>query len=307
MMINICFIAGVLLSLIKSDLRLYRPLTQFLTIWILFCIGLKGGAPLVEHLGASSSQFSTTLTCLIVWGALQPILSFYLLKRFTPVDPMTGAAISASFGSVSVMTFVTALTFLDQQQIPYQEFIIPALAIMEIPAIISGIFLAKRFCRSSSLSGIFRHSLLNKAIITIFLGLVVSAVIPTAITASLLLPFKPLLALFLFEMGLQVGRQKHYFRSLSWSLNFFALYMPLIGALVGLLLSYLLQLDIGTGTLVAVLSASASYIAVPAAMKIALPQAKEGIYLPLSIGIAFPFNIMFGIPIYYYFAQKLLL
>jgi hypothetical protein len=245
---------------------------------------------------------------LILWGFLNPLLSFYLLKSFTRVDRVTAAAIAASFGSVSVMTFITATSFLDQLKVDYQGFIIPALAIMEIPAIISGIFLAKTFDKgsSSSFGKLLRESLINKAIVAMVVGLVTGIVFYanqlTPISDTFLRSFKPLLCLFLFDMGLHVGFQKQHLRSFSWSLNIFAVYMPLIGGSFGLFLSYLLGLDAGTGTLVAVLTASASYIAVPAAMRIALPEAKEAIYLPLSLGIAFPFNVIVGIPLYYYLA-----
>jgi len=311
----LCFLIGLFLNLMGFQLNFPKKANQLLTVSILFCIGLKGGIPLLECFSTSPLYFSMILSTLILWGFLQPVLAFYLLKSVTRIDTLTAAAISASFGSVSVITFTTAISFLDVLHIDYQKFIIPTLAIMEIPAIISGVFLAKTFdktylAQGSNLKKLLRESLLNKAVIAIFIGMITGVFLYnhqlTPIGNHLLVSFKPLLCLFLLDMGLLVGLQKKYFRAFSSSLNLFGLYMPLIGGCFGLLLSYLFHLDIGTSTLMAVLTASASYIAVPAAMKIVLPQAKEAVYLPLSLGIAFPFNVIIGIPLYYYFASRFL-
>ncbi len=308
----LCFLVGIGVALVKPGIRLPVNLNRALTVYILFSIGLKGGGPMAAHFSSSFLLFSTILSALIIWGLLNPLLSFYLLRSFTRVDSATAAAIGASFGSVSVMTFITAVAFLEQMQVNYEQFIIAVLAIMEIPAIISGVFIAQKFNTNplktpSSFMKLLQESIFNKAIIAILIGLFSGALLYSNhlshITSSLLLSFKPLLCLFLLDMGLSVGQQKKHFRSFSWPLNFFGLYMPLIGAGFGLFLSYLLGLDAGTGTLIAVLTASASYIAVPAAMRIALPEAQEAIYLPLSLGVAFPFNVIIGIPIYYYLAN----
>jgi hypothetical protein len=311
----LCFLSGIFFTLIRPGLRLPIRISKTLTIYILFCIGLKGGAPLAEHSISSPVFFSIILGGLFLWGLLSPLLSFYLLRLFTSVDRITAAAIAGCFGSVSVMTFITAISFLDQIKVDYQQLIVAALAIMEIPAIISAVFLAKIFDKthlspSSTIPKLLVESLFNKAILGILIGIFTGVIFYsnnlTEITNNILTPFKLLLCLFLFDMGLNVGVQRQHFRSFSWSLNLFGVYMPLIGGLFGLLLSYFLGVDVGTGTLIAVLTASASYIAVPAAMQIALPQAKEAIYLPLSLGIAFPFNVIIGIPLYYYLALILL-
>lgn len=309
----LCFLLGIVITIFKHKFRLPAKINKLMTVFILFCVGLKGGAPLAEHASSSAGHFFVILSALVLWGFFQPILSFYLLKRFTQLDLMTAAALAASFGSVSVMTFITAIAFLDQLQTHYEPFLIAILAIMEIPAIITGLSIAKKFDQSlqqTSLLQILKESLLNKAILAIVLGLIVGAFCyfyqMTEISSAILVPFRPILCLFLFDMGLHVGRHREQFRSFSWPVNLFALYMPLIGGSFGLLLSYLLGLDAGTGTLIAILTASASYIAVPAAMRIALPQAKEAVYLPLSLGIAFPFNVIIGIPLYYHLAGHFL-
>lgn len=309
------FLFGFLFSLIQPRVRLPSGVTKIVTLFILFAIGVKGGGPLIEKSLSSLQLFSNTIAPLIGWGLLSPLLSFYLIRSSNRVDPMTAAAIAASFGSVSAITFITAISFLDQLQVSYHEFIIPALTVMEVPAIVSGIFIGKMFKKKGASGDLppfktLAHALFNKVILSIILGLILGALFQSnglkLINTTLLFFFKPLLCLFLFDLGISVGLQRGQFASLSWSVNLFGLYMPLIGGSFGLLLSSLLGLDVGTGTLVAVLTGSASYIAVPAAMRIALPEAKEAVYLPLSLGIAFPFNVIIGIPLYYSMANLLL-
>lgn len=311
----ICFLIGILMAIFIPSLKTPSFLKKFLTVFILFSIGLKGGVPLAEHAGTESKTFMVMLVSLLGWALIHPFLSYYILKTFTKIDRATAAAIAACFGSISVITFITAVSFLDQINMKYQGFVIAALAIMDIPAIISGLIIAKNPSNNpkeakTSLPSLVMNSLMNKAIISIFAGLVAGVILVKTNFASvgdtLLVGFKPALSVFLFEMGLSVGLKRSDFKSFSWSLSLFGLYMPLIGGIFGIFLSRLIGLDIGTGTLFAVLCASASYIAVPAAMKVALPQAKEALYLPLSLAMAFPFNIILGIPIYYYLASTFL-
>ena len=214
-----------------------------------------------------------------------------------------------------MMTLVSAIAFLEEMGIDYHQFILPAVTIMEIPAIVSGIYIAKTFDKTAiqgemHIGKIIFDSLFNIPILSIIFGMTLGGFASTPdyspFINNILYAFHPLLCLFMFDLGLIAGSHKEHFRSFSWSLNLFGAYMPIIGAAYGLLLSYVLGLDVGTGTLMAVLTGSASYIAVPAAMRIALPQAKEAVYLPLSLGIAFPFNVVIGIPLYYYAATLVL-
>lgn len=308
------FLVGIGLAWINRAPKISENFVKTLTLYILFCIGVKGGGPLAVQFHSFETGFYSLLGGLIILGFCQPILAFYCIRRFTKVDSLTASAISASFGSVSVITFIAAISFLEQLTISYQEFLIPVLTIMEIPAIISGLFLAffssNQRNDSLNIKAIIIKSIFNRSIGVIFLGLLFGAFLAflhlDTISENILILFKPLLCLFLFMMGLKVGSQKEQFQLFSWELNIFGFYMPLIGAVLGLFLSCLIQLDVGTATLVAVLTASASYIAVPAAVRIALPAAKEAIYLPLSLGITFPFNVVIGIPIYYYLANWVL-
>ncbi len=311
----LCFATGIGVTLWKPINKLSVKLNHLLTVYILFSIGIKGGGPLLDYLKAAAPFFFMILGILMIWGFIQPFFSFRLLRKFTQVDIMTAAAISASFGSISIMTFITAVSFLEHLHISYQQSIIAILAILEIPAIISGIFLAKTAEKKEKNSvldviKLLREALCNKAIIAMIAGLMTGTFFQVfhfqALSGIIVGCFKPLLCLFLFDLGLRVGSYQQHFQSFSLSLSLFGFYMPLIGGCFGLLLSYFLGLDKGTGTLITVLTASASYIAVPAAMRLAVPQAQEAVYLPLSLGIAFPFNITFGIPIYYYIARLFL-
>lgn len=305
----LCFIAGIICSMLGLK-RLYHPKIQSLLIYyLLLAIGLKGGSSFVDH---ATTHFFFLLSSMMLWGILQPFVCYWLLRKFTQLDAATSAAIGCCFGSVSLMTFAAGTAFLDNQQVPYETVVIPLMAIMEIPAIFSGVFISKWKNLSSKVSStnLWIHTLVNKTILVIFFGLVIGWIFRRlgldSVTKQALIPFKPCLYVFLLSMGVVIGHHKRDLHQFTWSLAFFGCYMPLIGAAFGLLISYCFGLSPGTGTLIALLSASASYIAVPAAMKIALPEAKETIYLPLSLAIAFPFNILIGIPVYYKIARTIL-
>jgi hypothetical protein len=307
----LCFLLGFLINL-KSKIAFPKRLEQLLIFYILFCIGMKGGVALsYESISSNPFFFTSLIGALVFCGFCQPLLSNYILKRWTNLDSFTIAAISASFGSVSVLTFVSATSFLEYLSIPYQKIVIPALTIMEVPAILCGFFMAKRMESSHfRLWPLIRDSIFNKSILTILVGFIFGFFshlkgLDTKVDPLIFL-FKPALSLFLLHMGLYVGTKKAELSFFSWRLIFFGIYMPVIGALLGMMISSLFKLDLGTATLVIVLTASSSYIAVPAAARMFIPKAKEAIYLPLSLGIAFPFNVLFGIPIYYYAASRLL-
>lgn len=306
----LCFLFGILLSAFGMD-WLFRPkIHSFLTYFLLFCIGLKGGGAFMQH--STAPQFFLLLGIMIAWGLIQPFISYWFLRKFTKTDASTAAAIAACFGSVSVMTFAAGTAFLEKLDVPYETVVIAVLAIMEVPAILSGLFISKsrNISVDNKTKNIWIHTLFNKTILMIFLGMAIGMICyrlqASYLPSNILIIFKPFLCLFLLNMGLLIGKQRKDLNQFSWSLSLFGFYMPLIGGVFGIVLSYFFGLDAGTGTLIAVLSASASYIAVPAAVRIAIPEANEAIYLPLSLGIAFPFNVLIGIPIYYVLALKLL-
>lgn len=309
----IFFCSGILLSqlnLLKFKNRDFGKLfaekiNSILTPYLLFCIGLKGGFCLV---GQSHPDFFSLLGILILWGIIEPFISYKILKKFTSLDSLTAVAISACFGSVSLITFSTGVAFLEKLHIPYNSFVIPILPIMELPAIISGFLILSWKKELFTKKNIWIHTLFNKSVIIILLGIlsgiVFSKLKMSSIQTDILFLFKPCLYFFLYNMGYLIHLQKNDLKQFSWSLTCFGCYMPLISGIFGILIGAFLKLDLGTTTLIATLTASASYIAVPAVFKMALPQAKESIYLPLSLGITFPFNILIGIPVFHFLALK---
>lgn len=306
----LCFIVGIGFGAYRIS-WLFRPkIHSMLTCILLLLIGLKGGVAFSQN--SVAPQFFTLFGILIVWGLIQPFISFWILTKFTKIDAPTAAAISACFGSVSVMTFASGTAFLEKLQVPYQTVVIAMLAIMEVPAILSGLFISKsrNMPAGDKTKNLWIHTLFNKSILLIFLGMAIGMIFDrlhfASLTNHILFLFRPLLCLFLFNMGMIIGKERSGLYQFSWSLSLFGIYMPLIGGMFGILLSYLFGLDSGTATMIAILSASASYIAVPAAVRIAIPQANEAVYLPLSLGIAFPFNVIIGIPIYYILSINLL-
>jgi hypothetical protein len=305
----LCFLFGILFSFLNIN-WIFRPkIHSFLTYFLLFAIGLKGGGAFIQHW---SAQFFLLLGIMIAWGFTQPFISYWILRKFTKTDASTAAAIGACFGSVSVMTFATGTAFLEKLNTPYETLVMAVLAIMEVPAILAGLFISKSKNESVSdkTKNLWTHTFFNKTILIILFGMAIGMICYrfnlSYFPVNILIVFKPCLCLFLLNMGLLIAKQRNDIHQFSWSLSLFGFYMPLIGGAFGIALSYVLGLNAGTGTLIAVLSASASYIAVPAAVRIAIPEAKEAIYLPLSLGIAFPFNVLIGIPIYYIAALKLL-
>lgn len=302
------FILGIILSILQFR-HLFSPkIHKVLTIFLLFAIGFKGGASLMEH---SHQKMLVLMGVLILWGFIQPFFSYFILRRFTKVDAATAAAIAACFGSISVMTYVAGTVFLEKEGVPYDGFLVAVLAVMEVPAIVSGLLISKLVTGSgkSSLSFLIKETFLNKTVLTLLVGMFLGAVCHSlewnAPPRTIHFLFKPCLSLFLFNMGWIVGTQRNQLKQFSLSLILFGIYTPLIGACFGIFLSSLFGLDTGSSTLVCLLCASASYIAVPAAMKIALPEAREAIYLPLSLAITFPFNVLIGIPLYYEIALKI--
>ena len=309
------FALGIAAGLLKSDLDVPDSISRYLSIYLMMAIGFKGGAAL----SGTEGGLLTALPVLLAGAAvsfLLPFLAFSLLRRTTKLDGATQAAIAGHYGSVSIVTFVTAASFLQQEGLAYEGYIVAVLALMEAPAILSALYIAHRAAPDTIEAGrkatpkLAREIFTNGAILLLFGSFVIGLASGTEglkkMEGFLVTPFQGILALFLLDMGLMVARQFHHMRSFSLSLAAFGLYMPLLGATAGLLIAYAIGLSAGTGALFMVLCASASYIAVPAAMRLALPQAKAAIYLPLSLAITFPFNIVAGIPLYVTAAEMVL-
>jgi len=280
----------------------------------MMAIGFKGGVAIANTPEINMQVFSAIVAGIAI-SSLQPFLCYFLLRLTTKLDNPTAAAVSAHYGSISVVTFATATSFLKTNGTIYEGYIAAILALMEAPAILSGLYIAHRTSpetcnHKQEEKKLSREIFTNGSILLLsgafLIGWITGQDGMEKVDGFLGSPFQGILCLFLLDMGLMVAKNIHHLRFLTFGLAFFGIYMPLIGSLIGITLSHLIGLDIGTGTLFTVLCASASYIAVPAAMRLALPEAKSAIYIPLSLAITFPFNVTIGIPLYFAIAKKFL-
>ncbi|NDI08923.1 MAG: sodium-dependent bicarbonate transport family permease [Actinobacteria bacterium] len=302
------FILGFIAARFKSDIRIPDPVYQIISVYLLFGIGLKGGVSL-RH--STVTGLAKPVVATLILGCIIPALAFFLLKFIKSLSEIDRGAIAAHYGSTSLVTFTAALVFLDNAKIEYEGFATALLTIMEIPGIIIGIFLATRHLnRQLSWSISLKEIVLGKTIILLVGGLVVGAISGDAGYARVepffvnLLP--GILALFLMHLGYLAGQRIHVIKETGAGLFAFAILFPLISGSLGVLGGYLAGLSVGGATVLGVLSASASYIAAPAAVGIALPEANPSLSITSSLGITFPFNLTVGIPIFYTFAQALI-
>ena len=310
---------GILARLIKSDLRFPPDLAKILSIYLLVSIGLHGGFEL------GKAEVSTALAS-ILWalalGFLLPIAGFALLIATRRVDALNAAAIAAHYGSVSAGTFLTAIAYLGNQGIEYERYPLIMLAVMESPAIVVGLLLATwSRGRATSAQGdarqpsgngqfgeIVREAFTNGSVVLLIGSMLIGA-LASEKSVDALHPFTTdifmgMLCLFLLEMGMEAGHRFGDFRRVGLLLGAFGLLMPLVGGAVGVLVGHFgLGFGVGGTTLVAVLGASASYIAVPPAMRLAIPEANPSFYLTLALGVTFPFNVVVGIPLYHRLAE----
>lgn len=308
------FVLGILAGFIKSDLEVPESISRYLSIYLMMSIGVKGGVAI-----ANTPAFTPAILAAVVAGfamsLFMPFLAFFMLKSTTRLDRPTAAAIAAHYGSISIVTFATASAFLKSHEIAYAGYLVAILALMEAPAIFSGLFIAHRAAPETRAhktedKKLLRDIFTNGAILLLFGAFVIGWITGQPgmdkMAGFLETPYQGILCLFLLDMGLLVTKNVSHLKAFTWPLAVFGIYMPLIGAGLGLLIAKMIGLDVGTGTLFAVLCGSASYIAVPAAMRLALPEAKASIYIPMSLAITFPFNVALGIPLYYAAATHLL-
>jgi len=296
------FFLGMIATFIKSDLDIPQPIPKFLSFYLLFAIGFKGGIEL-SH-GSFNMEVLNTLTLAIAMGFIVPIYSFFILKKRMGIHD--AGAIAATYGSISAVTFVTAVSFLESSEIHYGGHMVAAMALMESPAIIVGVFLIRYFSRENSggYGSIIKEAITNGSVVLI-LGSLIIGMLASDNDINAVKPFthdifKGMLAFFLLDMGILAGKRINSLKQSGLFLIAFAFLMPLFNAFLGLALCSLLAISFGNSLLLIVLFASASYIAVPAAMRIAVPEANPGIYVSLSMAITFPFNIVVGIPLYFY-------
>lgn len=308
------FVLGAMAGWLKSDLEVPESISRYLSLYLMMAIGMKGGAAMAGT-AFSAQMIGLTLTG-IAFSFLMPFLAYGCLKYTARLDRPTAAAVAAHYGSISMVTFVTAAAFIRGEGLEYAGYIVAVLALMEAPAILTGLYIAHRAAPETIEAGekatpkLKREIFTNGAILLLMGAFVIGWLCGDKglerVSGFLVEPFQGVLCLFLMDMGLLVARQFRSLKDFTLPLIAFGIYMPLIGAALGLAAAATLGVDAGTGMLFMVLCASASYIAVPAAMRLALPQAKASIYVPLSLGITFPFNVAIGIPVYFALAQTIL-
>ena len=319
------FFLGAVAALVRSDLEIPTQVAKFLSLYLLLAIGYKGGVALAES--PASEAMIGTLLAAVALSVVVPLYSYYLLRRrFTVAD---AAAIAATYGSVSAVTFVTCTSYLDSAGIPWSGYLVAAMALMESPAIIVGLLLY-RAARDGRAEGAERgpiawRELLREACLNGSVLLILGSMLIGWITGSRGMAqvqpfvgelFVGMLCLFLLDMGIVAARRLLELRervaakasrgpvAMPWMLAF-ALGLPLLNALLAGGLALQLGLSEGDALLLTILGASASYIAVPAALRLALPEANPGVYLPMSLAITFPFNLLVGIPFYHLLLQRL--
>ena len=313
------FLLGIVAVLLRSDLEIPPAIAKFLSLYLLFNIGTRGGEEL-SHSGFSANVWQVLLVCIAV-SFLTPFVVYRLLRwRLKPAD---AAAVAASYGSISAVTFATALSFLEVQRVAFGGHMVASMALMESPAIMAGLLLYGLNQRHQTtvspfhpqgnpkatkrLHKVIHEALCNGSVLllvgSLLIGLWSGQAGETELKPFVTDIFKGMLCFYMLDMGLLAARRFDALRRAGWPVIAFALIYPLLGALAGLLLAKLLQLDKGDSLLMMVLVASASYIAVPAAMRTAIPEANMSIVLPMALGLTFTFNVTMGIPLYYQILQ----
>ena len=295
------FALGAFAAAVKSDVGLPRQVAQTLALYLMAAIGFKGGAQLREvGLGLEAGL---ALAAGLLLGVTIPLIAYTALTRLAELDKINSSAIAAHYGSVSLVTFGAAVALFEQIGEPTSGFMPAVLALMEAPAIAVGVTLARRAGSSGDTSGHAVRDAVTTGSVLVLLGATVIGLILGAqglqdLDGFFVAPFTGVLALFLLDMGLIAFSRIGALKEAGIRPVVFALTMPLVGGALGALLGAAIGLDVGDAALLATLAASASYIAAPAAMRIAVPEANPGLSLPLAIGVTFPFNLIVGIPIY---------
>ena len=301
------FILGIIAAMVKSDLEIPASSSKFISLYLLFAIGFKGGQELSHSVFNSEIVFSILFGLII--ASLIPLYTFFILKRKMSISD--AGAVAATYGSVSAVTFVSAVAFLESQQLTFGGHMVAVMALMEAPAIIVGVILMMQFDtdpnKDRNISHIIRHSFTNGSVLLILGSLIIGLIADTK-QAEGIKPFttdifKGFLAIFLLEMGMVTAKRFAAFRKYGFFLSAFAIVIPAINGCLVAFSSQMITSDTGNRFIFSILAASASYIAVPAAMRLAAPKADPGLYIPMALGLTFPFNITVGMPIYYAIVQ----
>jgi uncharacterized protein len=306
------FVLGIVAGAARSNLEIPPQVSRFLSLYLLMALGLKGGFALA--MSGMTAEIASTLGAAITLAVLVPAAGYALLRR--SLSPYDAAAIAATYGSVSAVTFITAVQILETRGMSYGAHMAAALALMESPAIIMAVLLANLARKRDAAAGARRdmplrailHESLTDGAQLLLLGAMVVGIVAGAPGEAAMKPFagdlfKGMLAFFLLDMGLLVARNLGELRGKSPWLLAYAICAPLAHATLALAFARVLGLSTGNAALLMVLAASASYIAVPAVIRKAIPEANPSLYFAMSLGVTFPFNILVGIPLYIFIAQ----
>jgi hypothetical protein len=301
----LAFVLGIVATVVRSDLRIPEQLYTTLSIYLLLAIGLKGGAELSE---TGFNEFWQPALVTLALGIGTPVLAYTILRGALRLDIANAAAMAAHYGSVSAVTFAASQTFLDSLGVQYEGFMPTLVALLEVPAIVIALFIARVQLGASSSWGAVAHEIFGgKSILLLLGGLAIGFLAGKpglAQVAPLFVDlFRGALTIFLLEMGMVAARRFHDLHHVGWPLVAFAILMPLCNGALGLMLGQIAGLSSGGTFVLSIMAASASYIAAPAAVRIALPQANPSYYLTAALGITFPFNLAIGIPLFYALAQ----
>ena len=313
------FVLGLIDGFARSDLAIPEAMAKAMAIYLMAAIGLKGGVAVADS--GFSGALGTAAAAGIMLSLLLPLPAFALLRRVGRLDAANAGAVAAHYGSVSLVTFITAMEMLAGVGLPAPAHMVAVLAGMETPAIISGLTLARRYARNAGAAGsgpanavtpgggIVHEVLLNGSVVLLIgafaIGLIAGADGFAPVKPVFDGGYRGILCLFLLDMGLIAARRLSQTRALTARLAMLAIALPLINGTIGVVVGSVIGLDVASAAILGILAASASYIAVPAAMRLALPEADPGIYLSMSLGLTFPFNIMVGIPLLVAFARVL--
>lgn len=306
------FFLGLLAVLAKSDLEIPSQISKFISLYLLMAIGFKGGVEL--HHSGFNMEVGLVLIFAILMAIVTPLYAYWILRK--KLDVPNAAALAAAFGSVSAVTFITASNILQDASIEYGGEMVAAMALMESPSIIIGVLLYRKFydapdqaAHHMDFKELFREAFLNGSIV-VLLGSLLVGLLSHDKGMAIMKPFtgdifKGMLSFFLLDMGVVAGKRLSALKQAGFFLIAFGILMPLFNAAIGIGIGLMLGLSQGNAFMFTVLCASASYIAVPAAMRIAVPEANPGIYVPVSLAITFPFNIIAGLPMYYYLLEHI--
>lgn len=302
------FFLGMLAVFLKSDLEIPSPLPKLFSLYLLLSIGFKGGIELIKS-GVGQDVLSI-ITAAILMACFVPVYTFFILK--IKLDVYNAAAIAATFGSISAVTFITASSFLDELGIAFGGYMVAALALMESPAIIVGLLLVKLFTANSNEDGsndfswseVLQEAFFNSSVF-LLLGSLSIGFLTGEKGEKMLAPFTQeifygVLAFFLLDMGLVAAKRIKDVGKTGFFLVSFSILTPILNAVIGIAIARILNISQGDALLFSVLCASASYIAVPAAMRLTVPEANPSLYVTAALAVTFPFNIIVGIPLYLY-------